>query len=644
VIANSVAYEGVDLQVRTCTIHHLDLPWTPADLEQRNGRAVRQGNTLGTVQIFYYFADGSTDGYRFSLIDGKAGWLGELIKSQVRDTNNPAAQQQLTPEDILLMISRNKEKTKRLLEEKKQRQAEEARARIAREAARVLRQAAGRFRDARSSSDPEKAARLRDEGDQRLEDLEQVSADAWPWAPWMYAARDTDMIVPESGGAPVYEGLRLARPRPGAPGQLDYFEFGRIVQDDEGERIGLRAAGSPGWQLIAYTGLLGGAPITAAELPRDGGPAWPEDDDARTAAALERSVPEALRYGRFESLSWRGASDTWLEKWWPRFADQITAGLATSYHSESVPVVDDEGMAVTAGAEVRGAVILPPTLAGWQRFLELAPRSGESFTTLKEIGLAWWGRKIPWDLLSRAKEASDEESATPAQDSGDLHQTFEKARERIEVLGLPTAKHVQYMRELKKAEAQGDKGRAEAILEDAPEAASRAEEERMGELLRRARDAEEGPPTGTFESGGSDSNVPLSASARPTPVMCERCGHLADHAERHNAVAGVECPAGTTEFRLATPEEIKKYGRRDPGPPRPGTWRYQQQERQKKADERAARKLNEEAERQRKRAERERPSKAEGPGVNESPKNDGEQSEEDGDFADILPPGLGGMR
>jgi hypothetical protein len=73
VIANSVAYEGIDLQVRTCTIHHLDLPWTPADLEQRNGRGVRQGNTLGTVNIFYYFADGSTDGYRFSLIDGKAG-------------------------------------------------------------------------------------------------------------------------------------------------------------------------------------------------------------------------------------------------------------------------------------------------------------------------------------------------------------------------------------------------------------------------------------------------------------------------------------------------------------------------------------------------------------------------------------------
>jgi hypothetical protein len=433
VIANSVAYEGVDLQVRTCTIHHLDLPWTPADLEQRNGRAVRQGNTLGTVQIYYYFADGSTDGYRFSLIDGKAGWLGELIKSQVRDTNNPAAQQQLTPEDILLMISRDKDKTRRLLEEKKQRHAEEARARIAWEATRVLRQAAGRFRDARTISDPELAARLRDEGEQRLSDLEEVSAEAWPWVPWMYAVRDTDVIVPENGGAPVYEGLRLVRPRPGAPGQLDYFEFGRVIWTDEGERIGLRAAGSPGWQLVAYTGLLGGAPITAAELPRDGGPAWPEDDDARTAAALERTIAGSLRHGRFESLSWLGASDAWLVKWWPRFADQITEALASSYHGEKVPVADEEGLAVAAGAEIRGSTILPPTLAGWQRFLELAPKSGEGFTTLKEVGLAWWGRKIPGDLLSKARK-SDEEADDV--NSAEEDKARERARRALRDAGM----------------------------------------------------------------------------------------------------------------------------------------------------------------------------------------------------------------
>jgi len=402
VIANSVAYEGIDLQVRTCTIHHLDLPWTPADLEQRNGRAVRQGNTLSTVQIFYYFADGSTDGYRFSLIDGKATWLGDLIRSQVRDTNNPAAQQQLTPEDILLMISRDKAKTRALLEDKKRRQAEEARVRIAREATRLLRQAAGRFRDARVSDDPETAARLREEGEQRLADLERVNVEAWPWAPWMYPIRDRDVIIPETGPA-VYEGLRLARPHVGAPDQIDYLEFGQIVDTDEGTRIGLRAAGSPAWQLIEYTGLVGGAPLLPEHFPREGGPAWPDDDDARTAAALETKIPEVFRFGRFERLRWRGASDAWLEKWWPRFEAALVDGLVGD--GREVPVETAKGLALASGDDIRGGKILLPTRAGWQRFLELAPASGVKFTPLKDMGLAWWDRKIPPDLLVRAEEA-----------------------------------------------------------------------------------------------------------------------------------------------------------------------------------------------------------------------------------------------
>jgi hypothetical protein len=79
-----------------------------------------------------------------------------------------------------------------------------------------------------------------------------------------------------------------------------------------------------------------------------------------------------------------------------------------------VAVVDAEGMAIASGAEIRGATILPPTCAGWQRFLELAPRSGESFTNLKEIGLDWWGRKIPQNLLSREKEEPDAAEAPAA--------------------------------------------------------------------------------------------------------------------------------------------------------------------------------------------------------------------------------------
>ncbi len=46
----TTAYEGIDLQVRTCQVIHLDLPWEPATLQQRNGRAVRQGNNQAVIE------------------------------------------------------------------------------------------------------------------------------------------------------------------------------------------------------------------------------------------------------------------------------------------------------------------------------------------------------------------------------------------------------------------------------------------------------------------------------------------------------------------------------------------------------------------------------------------------------------------
>ena len=46
VIANRIAYEGVNLQTRTCSIIHGDLPHEPATLQQRNGRGQRQGKPL----------------------------------------------------------------------------------------------------------------------------------------------------------------------------------------------------------------------------------------------------------------------------------------------------------------------------------------------------------------------------------------------------------------------------------------------------------------------------------------------------------------------------------------------------------------------------------------------------------------------
>ena len=105
VIANQVAYEGINLQTRTCAVHHVDLPWDPATLQQRNGRAWRQGNEFAGVEIVYYMAKCFPDSMKFTLIQGKRSWMADLIAGQARETNNPGAQMNMGPEEILAMIA-----------------------------------------------------------------------------------------------------------------------------------------------------------------------------------------------------------------------------------------------------------------------------------------------------------------------------------------------------------------------------------------------------------------------------------------------------------------------------------------------------------------------------------------------------------
>lgn len=66
--------EGVNLQIGTTDIHHLDLPWEPASMQQRNGRGVRQGNTRESVRLHTYLAKRSFDGYRLQTIRAKKDW------------------------------------------------------------------------------------------------------------------------------------------------------------------------------------------------------------------------------------------------------------------------------------------------------------------------------------------------------------------------------------------------------------------------------------------------------------------------------------------------------------------------------------------------------------------------------------------
>ena len=68
---------GVNVQNRVVAMHHLDIPWTPADVNQRNGRGSRQGNTVARdfnnneVDVYYYAVEQTLDTYRYQLQDVK---------------------------------------------------------------------------------------------------------------------------------------------------------------------------------------------------------------------------------------------------------------------------------------------------------------------------------------------------------------------------------------------------------------------------------------------------------------------------------------------------------------------------------------------------------------------------------------------
>ena len=104
IIANSIAYEGIDLQKRTCAIHHCDLAWEPATITQRNGRGVRSGNKYESVDIYYYLIEKSVDQYIYLTIQGKRSWLVSAIQSQEREINNLGASE-TSAETILLLSS-----------------------------------------------------------------------------------------------------------------------------------------------------------------------------------------------------------------------------------------------------------------------------------------------------------------------------------------------------------------------------------------------------------------------------------------------------------------------------------------------------------------------------------------------------------
>lgn len=99
---------GTNCQQKLVALHHLDCPWRPADLQQREGRIIRQGNENAEVDIYSYVTEGTFDAYLYQLVERKQKFIAQIMtsKSPVRSAED-VDEQALSYAEIKALASGN---------------------------------------------------------------------------------------------------------------------------------------------------------------------------------------------------------------------------------------------------------------------------------------------------------------------------------------------------------------------------------------------------------------------------------------------------------------------------------------------------------------------------------------------------------
>ncbi|MCD8368138.1 MAG: SNF2-related protein [Clostridiales bacterium] len=81
---------GTNVQDRLVAVHHLDVGWRPADMTQRNGRIIRQGNKNKDVHVYSYVTEGTFDAYLYQTLENKQKFISQIMtsKSPVRSCDD----------------------------------------------------------------------------------------------------------------------------------------------------------------------------------------------------------------------------------------------------------------------------------------------------------------------------------------------------------------------------------------------------------------------------------------------------------------------------------------------------------------------------------------------------------------------------
>jgi len=97
--------EGVNLQKNSSAVHHFDIPFRPSDFIQRNGRVDRQGNEQDKVSLHTYLAAGTIDNYSVNLVQRKANWIDQMLRTKSDVFTNPNDENSIDADELLLALT-----------------------------------------------------------------------------------------------------------------------------------------------------------------------------------------------------------------------------------------------------------------------------------------------------------------------------------------------------------------------------------------------------------------------------------------------------------------------------------------------------------------------------------------------------------
>ena len=427
VIANSVAYEGIDLHIRTCMVYHLDLPWEPATLQQRNGRAVRQGNTQAVIGIYYLISQGSIDAVRLSIILGKLAWMKDILQSAERETNNPAAGSEMDRDELVTFLYSPTQLAEVREELAKRKEAEDRRnaRRRAWGIVRRLQEMVESYRERSSIEQGEQNHAVRE----LLRQLDEIPPSSWPWRRVVVkevldghkvalielpnrafsAASPTDKELnmttrlDPTVTVPLWDGVYFASGADDGSAVPVRFQVGEV----SGDAASLRLYGRMEWERI--TGKVLSAPkrelhrqlahaLSQARPENYDGKGWDKLLDREGRESGLRALMDRIPEKGLAALSMKYAPDFWRVMIWEQWGRQILQRMGV----RRLPV-DRGSLLFLPATQALGLAdaVLPWTQAGFERFVNRAKESSYKWTELNTIAESWFERPFPKGVLSR---------------------------------------------------------------------------------------------------------------------------------------------------------------------------------------------------------------------------------------------------